>query len=55
MAGSRGLDLADDRRNQFLLQPFTVFIDLDDIEPPRDCRRLFGLSYAAMDTQSSMA
>ena len=24
-------------------------------EPPRDCRRLFGLSYAAMDTQSSMA
>jgi len=32
MAGSRGLDLADDRRNQFLLQPFTVFIDLDDID-----------------------
>ena len=25
------------------------------IEPPRDCRRPFGLSYAAMETSSSMA
>jgi DNA replication protein DnaC len=25
------------------------------IEPPRDCRRLFGLSYAAMGSSSSMA
>ena len=25
------------------------------IEPPRDCRRPFGLSYAAMGTSSSMA
>lgn len=24
-------------------------------EPPRDCRRPFGLSYAAMETSSSMA
>lgn len=25
------------------------------LEPPRDCRRPFGLSYAAMETSSSMA
>ena len=25
------------------------------VEPPRDCRRRFGLSYAAMGTSSSMA
>ena len=28
---------------------------IDEIEPPRDCRRPFGLSYAAMETSSSMA
>ena len=27
----------------------------DLLEPPRDCRRPFGLSYAAMGTSSSMA
>jgi len=27
----------------------------DSIEPPRDCRRPFGLSYAAMGASSSMA
>lgn len=30
-------------------------IDGNQIEPPRDCRRLFGLSYAAMAGCSSMA
>ena len=28
---------------------------LDEVELPRDCRRLFGLSYAAMAACSSMA
>jgi hypothetical protein len=32
-----------------------VLSHVDADEPPRDCRRPFGLSYAAMGTSSSMA
>ena len=32
-----------------------AFIRKWRLEPPRDCRRLFGLSYAAMAACSSMA
>jgi hypothetical protein len=33
-----------------------IRLELFDLtEPPRDCRRLFGLSYAAMGSSSSMA
>jgi hypothetical protein len=36
--------------------PATVRVEGDKLfEPPRDCRRPFGLSYAAMETSSSMA
>jgi predicted enzyme related to lactoylglutathione lyase len=34
---------------------YSAVFGWDLIEPPRVCRRLFGLSYAAMGTSSSIA